>query len=288
MPQSSSIENSEVTAFAGASTLRHFLLSVSTLETNPMPESIPDIEPDSGQDFGGSLSAAQQVELSSKLDAVYDQVPTTCCAGSGECCVLTDEEMQEGYATMFPLYLAEYVRIAEYVRTQESPERAQRLLAHTQERPHQCPFLGEHRGCMIYSVRPLICRTYAVLDQDTIAAAAEQHADEMPEEWIKGFVRRESATRCPRVTVTQPDKLVRHIHNLISYTYERTMVRLSRTVFEQVSKDRRQAVRSQIRRRGWPTRWTWGGYNTLYLTSASWIQGHLKRYWKRAQLNDLD
>ena len=162
-----------------------------------MPEAIPDIEPDSDQDFGASLSAAQLAELSSKLDAVYDQVPSTCCAGSGECCVLTDEEMQEGYATMFPLYLAEYVRIAEFVRIEESPERAQRLLAHTQERPRQCPFLGEQRGCTIYPVRPLICRTYAVLDQETIAAAAEQHADEMPEEWIKGFGNKKLKTAIP-------------------------------------------------------------------------------------------
>ncbi len=253
-----------------------------------MSENIPDIEPDAGQDFGASLSADQHSELAAQLDAVYEQVPSTCCAGSGECCVLTDEEMQEGYATMFPLYLAEYVRIAEHVRTQESPDRIRRLLTHTQERPRQCPFLGEGRGCTIYPVRPLICRTYAVLDEQTIAAAAEQHADEMPEEWIKGFVRRETAMHCPRVTVTQPDKLARHIHNLISYTYERTLARLSRTVFEQLPTDRRQAVRDQIRRRGWPTRWTWGGFNSLYLSSATWIQEHLKRYWKRAQLNDLD
>jgi len=246
----------------------------------------PDFDADA--EFAASLTVEQRQALSSQLDEIYHQVPATCCAGSGECCVLTDDEMREGYATMFPLYLAEYVRIAEYVRHEEPAERARELLGHTQERPGQCPFLGADRGCTIYPVRPLICRTYAVLDKETIDAAAKLHADEMPEEWVRGFVRREGAMHCPRVTVMQPDKLVQHIHNLISYTYERTMARLSRDVFEQLPEARRKAVRKQIRRRGWPTRWTWGGFNALVQARASWIEQHLKTYWKRAQLNDLD
>ena len=254
-----------------------------------MTELIPDIDPElmAGPGAETSLSPDQQRDLAAQLDAVYEQVPATCCAGSGECCALTDEEMREGYATMFPLYLAEYVRIAEYLRQSPDDERTRSLLSLTEERPRQCPFLGTNRGCTIYPVRPLICRTYAVLDPETIVAAAAEHADESPEEWVRGFVRREGAMHCPRVTVTQPGLLAQHIHNLISYTYERTLARLSRQVFEQMPEARRQQVRDQIRRRGWPTRWTWGGFNSLYTSSASWVGEHLKRYWKRAQLNDL-
>ena len=56
-------------------------------------------------------------DLSSQLQILYDQVPSTCCASSGECCALTDAEFDQGWATMFPLYSAEYLHIAEYVRT---------------------------------------------------------------------------------------------------------------------------------------------------------------------------
>lgn len=254
-----------------------------------MPDTIPDIEPDlAGAENGPPLSAAQLQELAEQLDAVYDQVPATCCAGSGECCALTDEEMREGYATMFPLYLAEYVNIAEHIRASPDAQRRRALLGHTQERPRVCPFLGQDQGCTIYPVRPLICRTYAVLDPETIAAAAKEHADDKPEDWIRGFVRREGAMHCPRVTLTQPDRLAQHVHNLVSYTYERTLARLSRKIYEQLPEDRRRSVRDQIRRRGWPTRWTWGGYNSLYVSSTQWIVDHLKRYWQRAELNDLD
>ena len=38
------------------------------------------------------------------LEVLYEQVPATRCAGTGDCCALTDEEFDNYYATMFPLY----------------------------------------------------------------------------------------------------------------------------------------------------------------------------------------
>ena len=49
------------------------------------------------------------------LEVLYDQVPATRCAGTGDCCALTEEEFDTYYATMFPLYRAEYVHIVDYV-----------------------------------------------------------------------------------------------------------------------------------------------------------------------------
>ena len=119
-----------------------------------------------------SADTTRVPNLAAELQDVYGDVPPTCCANSGECCVLTESEMKEGYATMFPLYRAEYVNIVQYVRSHFSGKRQEELLSFTDERPQQCPFLEQDNRCGIYPVRPLICRTYAVMDRRTIEEAA--------------------------------------------------------------------------------------------------------------------
>lgn len=233
------------------------------------------------------LSREQLDSLARELRDLYDQVPSTCCANSGECCELTEEEMEEGYATMFPLYRAEYAHIVDHVRSNFPEERQRELLGFTEERPRRCPFLGPDRGCTIYAVRPLICRTYAVMNPDTIREAARRHEGEVPEEWVRRFVRRESGMVCPRVTVTQPEKLVRHARNLVTGAYELALARLSRRL-SLVTRERQSVIRRAIRRRSWPLRWTWGGYNALTLTPVEWVRSRLSAYWRRARLNDLD
>ena len=226
-------------------------------------------------------------DLSDQLGALYAQVPATRCAGSGDCCALTDAEFDNYYATMFPLYRAEYVNIVAYVEQNFTPERRRELLGFTEERPRRCPFLGADHACTIYPVRPLICRTYAVMNHDTIAEAAERHRGELPEQWVRQFVMRETGMVCPRVTVTQPEKLVRHANNLVTRAYACAMVRLSRRL-ELVSAQRKKLIRPLIRTRSWPLRWTWGGYNALCLTPVEWVTEKLQKYWRRSQLNDLD
>ena len=234
-----------------------------------------------------ALSREQLDSLARELEALYEQVPSTCCANSGECCELTEEEMEEGYATMFPLYRAEYAHIVDHVRSTFPEERQRELLTFTEERPRRCPFLGPDRGCTIYAVRPLICRTYAVMNPDTIREAAQRHGGEVPEEWIRRFVRREGGMLCPRVTVMQPEKLIRHARNLVTGAYEHALSRLSHRL-PLVTREREKLIRPLIRRRSWPLRWTWGGYNALTLTPLEWVRSKLKTYWRRAQLNDLD
>ena len=109
------------------------------------------------------------------LEVLYDQVPATRCAGTGDCCALTDEEFDTYYATMFPLYRAEYVHIVAYVERHFSPQRRQELLSFTEERPRRCPFLGADHSCTIYPVRPLICRTYGAMNPVSIARQALAH-----------------------------------------------------------------------------------------------------------------
>lgn len=224
-------------------------------------------------------------DLSSQLKILYDQVPSTCCANSGECCALTDAEFDQGWATMFPLYSAEYLHIAEHVRTHFSPQRQQELFSFTEERPRRCPFLGEDRRCTIYPVRPLICRTYAVMDPQRIAQALERYRELLPEPWLKGFARREGGMLCPRVRVMQPEKLEQHIYNLITTFYERALRRLHGGL-ELADPERRELLFKLTGRRDWPLNWTWGGFNALCAAPLEWMREHFKGYWKKAELMD--
>ena len=222
---------------------------------------------------------------SAQLRALYEQVPATRCANSGECCVLTGEEFDNDYATMFPLYRAEYRNIVDYVKSHFSEERQRQLFDFTEERPRRCPFLGPDHCCTIYPVRPLICRTYAVMNQETIAAAARRNRGTVPEDWIRGFVLRERHMVCPRVTVAEPEKLERHARNLITSTYERELTRLSLEVDLAAGK-RKDLFQRFTGLRSWPLRWTWGGFNSVCFSSLEWMRSQFRRYWKKAELAD--
>ena len=87
--------------------------------------------------------------------------------------MLTETEFDEEYATMFPLYAAEYLNIAAYVREHFPRPRSDALLAFTEERPRRCPFLGSENECTIYPVRPQQCRNWPFWDSNL----------ETPEAW---------------------------------------------------------------------------------------------------------
>jgi Fe-S-cluster containining protein len=225
--------------------------------------------------------------LAQELQALYEQVPATACAHSGECCALTPDEVAQGYATMFPLYRAEYANVSDYLEGAADQRRREELLAVTEERPVRCPFLGPERTCTIYPVRPLICRTYAVMSPNTIAAAATRHEGQVPHAWIRGFVRREGGMLCPRVRVLEAHKLERHAHHLITGAYEQTLVSLSCRV-EPAPAERQRLYRQGTGQDHWPVRWSWGGFNALCRTSLEWMREQLPVYWRGARFVDLD
>lgn len=225
----------------------------------------------------------EQKILSEELRELYEQVPATCCASSGECCELTESEMVEGYATMFPLYRAEYVNIVSYVRKHFSEVKQQKLLSHTEERPQKCPFLDAEKRCTIYPVRPLICRTYAVMNMQTIDDAVTRYKGKVPDQWLRNFARREGGMVCPRVVVTQSEKLARHVENLVTSAYERVLSRLSRKTDILETSERKELVRRLIGS-SLPERWSWGGFNAVTFAPMGWVKRNLRKYWKKSEL----
>ena len=224
-------------------------------------------------------------DLSAELQSLYDQVPATRCAQSGECCVLTEEEFTSDYATMFPLHRAEYENIRRYVMENFSSMRQRQLLQVTEERPRRCPFLDAEHNCTIYPVRPLICRTYAVMNDQSIARAAEAGRGEVAQEWIEGFVLRERTMVCPRVQVVEPEKLERHARNLMDRTYERVLAQLGRRM-NTLKGVRLQIFAEAAPGRGWPMRWTWGGFNAIRSAPLAWVRRNFSSFWRRSELAD--
>lgn len=219
------------------------------------------------------------------LEVLYGQVPATRCAGTGDCCALTDEEFDTYYATMFPLYRAEYLYIVAYVERHFSPQRRQELLSFTEERPRRCPFLGADHSCTIYPVRPLICRTYGAMNPVSIAREARAHQDAWPSAPIRAFVRREAGMVCARVAVLEPEKVARHARMLIEGTYERELARLSSGM--ELAGEERQALFQRLTgRQEWPLRWSWGGFNALRFSPLAWLRQHFAAYWQKAELID--
>ena len=221
----------------------------------------------------------------SQLDAIYATVPATRCAGSGDCCALTDEEFDNYYATMFPLYRVEYLNIVAYIERNFPPERSRELLQYAEERPRRCPFLGADHGCTIYPVRPLICRTYGGMNAVSIAREAARNEGVLPDAEIRAFVRREAGMVCPRVAVTEPEKVAQHARMLIEGTYEQALQRLSEEV-EVADSERKDLFRRLTGKNKWPVRWSWGGFNSLRFSTLEWLRRHFADYWKMAELPD--
>ena len=224
-------------------------------------------------------------DLSRQLNSLYAQVPATRCAGSGDCCALTNEEFDNYYATMFPLYRVEYANIVTYVEANFPSERRSELLSITEERPRRCPFLGPDHGCTIYPVRPMICRTYGAMNPVSLTREALRNEGQRPALQIREFVRREGGMACPRVAVTEPQKVAHHARMLIDGGYDRELERLSEGV-ELADGERKNLYHKITRKKRWPLRWSWGGFNALRLAPLDWLREHLAAYWKKSELAD--
>ncbi len=223
--------------------------------------------------------------LEHDLLQLYTNVPATRCAGSGDCCRLTDEEYRGRFATMFPLYRIEYVNVVSHVKAYFDAARQESLRRYNEERPRRCPFLGPENQCTIYPARPLICRTYAVMQPETIAAAVQRHRDRLPADWLRQFALREGAMVCPRARVTEPQKLEEHAERLVSMEYDRELGHLSRSVVL-LSAAQQDAFTQVTGRRHVPLRWSWGGFNAVCGSTPEQLLADFRAYWDRAELAD--
>lgn len=215
---------------------------------------------------------------------MYREVPAvTCgCDRLGQCCELTEAEAADGWATMYPLFAVEYLNIIDYVRENFSPEDQERFLSFEEERPLRCPFLTDTGGCSIHPVRPLACRTYGVLSQDKVTDTKERLEGEVPSLWLRHFARNESCTVCTHTVIEEPEKVDAHAKRMATFSYDRELLDLAKT-FDGLDDDRRDLlIKASGKYR--ISRWTWGGFNTLWRKPVSWLQKNLVGTLDRATL----
>jgi len=227
-------------------------------------------------------------DVRARLNAVYERVPGVSCDGCdnpGKCCWLTEEEMDDDYATMYPLYAVEYVNIVDYVHAHFDDERQRAVLDAVDDRPQRCPFLIESGGCSIHPARPLTCRTYGVLNKvSQVKAVAASAKGAMSPHWISSFLSTEQYTVCEHTVLKDADKVDAHMQAMVSFDYERELIGLSDAV--DWLDDDRQSVFHEITGKKKPTRWTWGGFNSLAQASMLWVKRHFDKVWKASFLGE--
>ena len=221
-----------------------------------------------------------------RLADLYERVPSVCCGCSrpGQCCELTKDEEVAGFATMYPLYLVEYLSIVDHVRRHFDPGRRGDLLGAFEERPVRCPFLVDKGVCSIYPVRPLSCRTYGILSPEEVEGAARDAQGNFPEAWIRSFLSSEWHTVCAEAQVMDQDLVAAHAEAMVSFAYERELLRMGRETG--MPDGRRREVLNTSAKRTSVARWSWGGFNALMQSPADWLESRFEDYWKEAALAD--
>jgi len=222
------------------------------------------------------------IDRYAQLEAMYALLPRTTCEGCGECCQLTEEDIRQGYVTMYPLFAVEFSYISEYVARALGEVEQKRIFGVQEERPRRCPFQDDAHGCLIYPVRPMTCRAYGILSSEEIDDTEQHYRDRIPDTWLDRFLRIERSTMCPKVRVVDTEMMARHIENLVVNRYVRKLIELSRGLNLFGGEQRR--VLEEITGKSEIIVWTWGGYNALRSRSAAWMKDHLEAFWRSVKL----
>jgi Fe-S-cluster containining protein len=221
-----------------------------------------------------------------RLNAMYDKVPKVSCECDrlGQCCELTPEEMAADFAAMYPLFTVEYLNIVDYVNEHFDADRREALASSFEERPQRCHFLTDQGQCTIHPARPLVCRTYGVVDREMVEATAKEARGEVPSAWVRDFLFTERQTVCAHARPLEPEAKQEHATRMVTFEYERELVVLGRES-EGLDEERIQALEKATGRRE-ITRWSWGGFNALMRSPGDWFKDHFRRYWKASFLGD--
>jgi Fe-S-cluster containining protein len=221
-----------------------------------------------------------------RLHAMYAKVPSVSCECDklGQCCELTPEEMAADFAAMYPLYPIEYLNIVDYVNEHFDADDREALAATFEERPERCPLLTEDGRCRVHPVRPLVCRTFGVLDREMVEVTAKKARGEVPASWVRDFLFVERQTVCPHARPLEPEAKEAHAQRMVNFEYERELIAMSREV-DVLDAERREALEGASGRME-ITRWSWGGFNALMRSPKEWFREHFGDYWKKCILGE--
>ncbi len=229
-----------------------------------------------------SVSAVSK-EIRVTLDRLYSKVPATVCENCGSCCELTDREMREGWFTMAPLYVVEYINICDFITSNFDKGSRDRLFSVRAERPKLCPFRDKTIGrCIIYPVRPFVCRAYGVLNEEWINKGVRSSIGLLSPDWINAFKSVEKNSVCQKVRVVEPKKLDAYLFRRVRFDFVRELSSLS-SISEILDRSKMK-IFSEITGLNDLKRWTWGAFNSLRFSSEKWIKSDFPKYWRNSRL----
>lgn len=162
-----------------------------------------------------TVNYAQQ-RLFHRLARLYEALPGTTCARCGDCC-----------AESPPAFLIEYLYAYQYIKNNLRPmwpdilaRAIEYFFLELADAQLRCPFLDGANTCLIYPVRPYLCRAYGLVRPEQLPvkkrdpAATQELASHhrqfgltIPEEIIRGSQPACSRAR-PERPVRAPEKLV--------------------------------------------------------------------------------
>lgn len=98
-----------------------------------------------------SFDVFKKHEMTSALQEIYSAIPGGTCNGCASCCT---ESVQAFYV--------EFLSILDYLEKNkiDYKERIESHYFNELIQNQNCPFLDERKQCMIYPVRPLVCRLF--------------------------------------------------------------------------------------------------------------------------------
>ena len=206
-----------------------------------------------------------------QLQKLYKFLPETKCDNCGKCCNLTEEEKQDDYSVMIPLYLIEYLNLLQYIMKYYTTEKINECLSLREFQLEKCPFRDWENGfCSVYEVRPFICRSYGMLSFNQIQEAYKNWGEGVAEILIKRFLEDEVNLYCERLQVTEKEKLDKYMEYRINYKFRGTLASLSRDV-PFLNKEQSMALK-QVSGYANPLVSTWRGFNRLSKANPKWIK----------------
>lgn len=130
-------------------------------------------------EIGESVKRFEEENMDLQIDEVYKQIPSGKCDGCGACC---NESVRTHYVEFLNIY--RYMKKNNLI-TDEVKKSVMTYYFTEFVQPRECPFRKEGI-CIIYEVRPLVCRLFGYASKEYHEAGLEKvhHANEEAAEFL--------------------------------------------------------------------------------------------------------
>lgn len=106
-----------------------------------------------------SINLNEDRKLSQQLETIYSSIPGGQCDGCAKCCT-------ESVHTFFVEFIQIYKYLVDNNLYEEMMKKIEQHYFSELTDAQDCPFLNQQKQCVIYPVRPLVCRLFGYATRD--------------------------------------------------------------------------------------------------------------------------